>query len=236
MQVTYIKHSGFAVELEDCILLFDYWEGMLPAFTPEKPLFVFASHSHFDHFNRNIFAIFRGRPNTCFILSDDISVSDALSKEYAGSLHLVSPNKRLSAVCGAVQIDIQTLRSTDLGVAFIVRCGNKTIYHAGDLHCWAWNGAGPVAVQKAIAALLHEIEPLRTVKIDAAFLPLDPRQEELFYFGFDSYMHTADIKYAFPMHFWKDFSVIERLAKMPVASPYRDKIISITREGETFNL
>ncbi len=53
MRVTYIGHSGFSVELESHILLFDYYEGTMPEFDPAKKLLVFASHSHPDHFNRD---------------------------------------------------------------------------------------------------------------------------------------------------------------------------------------
>lgn len=36
MKITYIGHSGFAVELAGCALLFDYYEGTLPAFNSES--------------------------------------------------------------------------------------------------------------------------------------------------------------------------------------------------------
>ena len=38
MRVTYIGHSGFSVELESHILLFDYYEGTMPEFDPAKKL------------------------------------------------------------------------------------------------------------------------------------------------------------------------------------------------------
>ena len=44
MKVTYIYHSGFAVELEKSVLLFDYCEGELPQWGREKAVYVFASH------------------------------------------------------------------------------------------------------------------------------------------------------------------------------------------------
>ncbi len=47
-KVTYIFHSGFFVEWEDCCFLFDYYKGELPQ-PKEKPLIVFSSHSHGDH-------------------------------------------------------------------------------------------------------------------------------------------------------------------------------------------
>ena len=57
MKVTYIGHSGFLVETSGCSLLFDYYQGEIPRLRQDKPLFVFVSHRHSDHFNPEIFSI-----------------------------------------------------------------------------------------------------------------------------------------------------------------------------------
>ena len=44
MQVTYIYNSGFLVELDKHILLFDYYQGTIPPLNQNKPLYVFVSH------------------------------------------------------------------------------------------------------------------------------------------------------------------------------------------------
>ena len=72
MKVTYIHHSAVSVETEHSILLFDYFKGELPDFDPGKPLFVFASHFHEDHYSPVIFERFREREGVSYILSDDI--------------------------------------------------------------------------------------------------------------------------------------------------------------------
>lgn len=72
--------------------------------------------------------------------------------------------------------------------------------------------------------------------IDIAFLPLDSRQEDRFYWGFDHYMETCDIKLAFPMHFWDDFPLIEKFKNMKESEDYRDKIMNIQKDGQTFIL
>ena len=72
MKVTYIHHSSFMAELEHAALLFDYFEGEIPAVEGDKPLFVFASHRHGDHFSRAIFDLADQRRNVTYILSDDI--------------------------------------------------------------------------------------------------------------------------------------------------------------------
>ncbi len=53
MKVTFILHSGYFVELDSCCLLFDYWRGDIPQ--SDKPLYVFASHHHEDHFSPEVF-------------------------------------------------------------------------------------------------------------------------------------------------------------------------------------
>ena len=45
MKITYIHHSAFLVETESAYLLFDYFQGKLPEFSEEKPLYVFAQTS-----------------------------------------------------------------------------------------------------------------------------------------------------------------------------------------------
>ena len=45
MDITYIYHSSFLVELQEYILLFDYYEGELPPLNPKKHLLVFVSHN-----------------------------------------------------------------------------------------------------------------------------------------------------------------------------------------------
>jgi len=59
MELTYIFHSGFALETELCILVFDYWmdpAGVMPrVLASAKPMYVFSSHFHEDHFTRKIF-------------------------------------------------------------------------------------------------------------------------------------------------------------------------------------
>ena len=72
MKITYIHHSSFCVELENSILLFDYFKGDLPKFDTNKKLYVFASHFHEDHFDKCIFDIQNVHPDVTYILSKDI--------------------------------------------------------------------------------------------------------------------------------------------------------------------
>ena len=38
VKITYISHSCFAVELEHSVLVFDYYQGELPLWNPEKTI------------------------------------------------------------------------------------------------------------------------------------------------------------------------------------------------------
>ena len=55
MNITYICHSSFLVETAVCYYLFDYYKGALPPLKTDKPILVFASHSHSDHYNPAVF-------------------------------------------------------------------------------------------------------------------------------------------------------------------------------------
>ena len=76
MKLTYIFHSGFALETEQSILIFDYWMdhvGIMETFLQsKKPVYVFSSHFHEDHFTREIFEWKKRKPNITYILSKDI--------------------------------------------------------------------------------------------------------------------------------------------------------------------
>ena len=71
MKVTFLYHSSYFVEMDTCCLLFDYYQGDIPQV--DKPLYVFASHSHGDHFSPVIFQLAQGGKEVHYLLSDDIS-------------------------------------------------------------------------------------------------------------------------------------------------------------------
>ena len=229
MKIKYIGHSGFSVELNQSILLFDYFKGTIPEFSAKKHIYVFSSHFHRDHFNMEIFKLAKKYPSITYILSYDIG------KKYNRRFflrHDVSPELYDRIIFlpenTAETIDfleIQTLHSTDEGVAFLVKTEDKTIFHSGDLHWWTWPGETPEEYRQMTDDYQKEIAELADTSLDAAFLVLDPRQEKNFYLGFDYFMRHTDTKLAYPMHFWKDSSVIDQLLRMDVSKDYRDRIV-----------
>lgn len=134
MTLTYIFHSGFALETDSSILVFDYW--MDPAtvipglLQTTKAIYVFSSHFHEDHFNRRIFLWKKENPNITYILSKDILKRRRAEKDDADvwlSKGMVWEDRSIRVIASG---------SNDSGVSWIVETEGKRIFHAGDLNNW----------------------------------------------------------------------------------------------------
>ena len=140
MRVTHIYHSGFAVELPACTLLFDWYTGELPQLRRDLPLVVFVSHEHSDHYGRCIWPLREQFPNTHYVLDKDVAADAPADARVTAVEPHASYELRLPAAPGAspTTLSIQTLESNDEGVAFLVRAGETSIYFSGDLNSWQW--------------------------------------------------------------------------------------------------
>lgn len=226
MRVTYLYHSGFAVEIEDIMLVFDYYKGELPETAKDKKLYVFSSHYHKDHFQYSVFD-WADSHDVTYILSNDIRTR--------------GPKDRTVKVkkWQEIQVDdlqIKTLRSTDVGVAFFVRARGVSIYHAGDLNWWHWEEEGPAYNEKMKADYQREIGRIEGEHIDLAFVPLDPRLEDAYGWGIDYFMRHTDTAYLFPMHLWGGYKTILRFLNDSLSEGYRDRIVKVERRQQVFEL
>ena len=59
-----------------------------------------------------------------------------------------------------------------MGIAFLVRCDGITLFHAGDLNWWHWEGE-PDGENREMGAL-QAADQAGGRKIDLAFIPVDP--------------------------------------------------------------
>ena len=226
IKVTYLGHSGFLAEVEDMYLLFDYYKGELPKMDPDKKMAVFVSHSHYDHYGKDIFRLRDIFQQIRFILSDDIPAQEE------EAVIFVRPNEHREIL----GLDITTLRSNDEGVAFLVKYKNRTIYHAGDLNWWHWEGEPEEYNTKMRRSYQSEINKLQKEKIDVAFVPVDPRLGEQYCWGLDCFMKRTETARVFPMHFWETYDIFDRLLLEKCTEDYQDKIVRIDREGQSFLL
>ncbi len=215
MKITYIHHSGFLAETREVYYLFDYEKGTLPQLEIEKPIFVFVSHGHKDHYNPQIFHLLlsMGMKHITAILSNDIP-----KKRYPACLTPCSPeNAHDIHSQGSVPVikvyhsqeyalpfhtHVQTLLSTDKGVAFLLTCPEGTLYHAGDLNDWIMEETPEQERRQMTGSYLASIQRLKGKTIDIAFLPLDPRLGTYYAKGFLAFLQLISVKQVYPMHYW----------------------------------
>ena len=227
MQVTFLAHSGFLIETKSTALLFDWWTGELPPL-PEKPLLVFASHAHEDHFSPAIFSLNNGKQDVRFLLGSDISLT-GIPSETAAKCTLLGGREAVSPLPG---VTVETLPSTDEGVAFLVSVDGETIFHAGDLNWWHWEGEDPAWNHQMELDFKRYIQPLVGRSIDLAMLPIDPRQEADGFRGASYLLSQARIRRCLPMHQWEQFPFTQQfLAAYPEFSA---QIVPVNTPGQVF--
>lgn len=212
MKVTYLKHSGFMVESRNYIYLFDYIGGNIDkAIKSDKKIYVMVSHIHDDHFSKIIFDIATKHDNVTYILSYDVVKKikkNAILSKMTEQLNIIRVQAHEKYKID--DIVVETLKSTDEGVAFIVSEKDGTIYHAGDLNWWHWDGEPKSWNRNMEVNFKREIDSMRGRKIDIAFVPLDPRQEEAYYMGMDYFIKNVGANEIYPMHFWGEPRIIDR--------------------------
>ena len=233
MEVTYLYHSGFAADTGKHFIIFDYWkntpaggglkDGVIdPKEIKDRDVIVLSSHRHKDHFNKVILDWPAVIPRCRIILSDDI-------KKTNGAI-TIGPDSEL------IQPDfaLRTLRSNDEGVAFALNIDGLSIYHAGDLNWWHWEGEPGSWNDDIKQSYKKEVDRLKKETFDIAFIPVDPRLNEQYAWGMDYFMRTVNTRFAVPVHFGDDVSVLDRLFNDPVSKNYRDKIVPLKIRGQSF--
>ncbi|HOB19998.1 MAG TPA: MBL fold metallo-hydrolase [Candidatus Atribacteria bacterium] len=239
VQIHYLYHSGFAVEISDYMLIFDYYRGDIG---PEKPLsaygraiidrlkdykqvLVFASHSHFDHFNPAIFDWLDAKPDIKYILSYDIDRAEA-----KGTCYFVRPYEELE-VAG---VKISVFGSTDIGVSFLTEVEGIKLFHAGDLNWWHWPEESTEAeLTEAELQFKNEVSRLACRQIDIMFFPVDPRLKEHYYIGGEYIIRNVRPSLFVPMHFAHKTGITERFAKLMAGSGTETAVIS--SRGQTLS-
>jgi len=210
MNITYIHHSGFLVETDRFYYLFDYEKGSLPEMDAAKPIFVLSSHGHGDHYNPEVFSLLgaAGMQQIRAILSYDIEAPKNID------VLPVSPEKEYDL---GPQQKLTTFRSTDLGVAFLMEDQQQLIYHAGDLNDWVWEEESDAYNEQMTVDYRKQIHllsgKLNHREIDAAFVVLDPRQEQDYDRGLCYFLENIAVKQVYPMHYWDNPAVIDLFLK-----------------------
>lgn len=191
LTIHYLAHSAWLVETARRFILLDY--GVLPARdesaaaklsqgcldlvslwpdwlgATKKPVFVFASHRHRDHYHPGLHQWLANLPGQghLFVLGIDPADPGPVIPDPPERTLLVRPDE----VLDAGDAKLATFASTDQGVALVVQFPELTVYHGGDLACWT---------DEAIYANRHaqSLNDIRSYlaasgqRVDVAFCPV----------------------------------------------------------------
>lgn len=248
MKVTFIHHSCFCVEIKDKVFIFDYFrgnripgfsfQGVLPEFSREQKIYVFASHQHRDHFDMEIFEWRKTYPDIQYIFPKEIRLSDnyltknGIDPKVKEQIHYMKANSSLSLD----GIEVETFLSTDEGVAYLVTYEGKTIYHAGDLHWWHWEEEEEVFNQYQEKTYKRQIDKLDGRKLDVAFVVIDQRLEQAVFWGIDYFMNHVNAAHVIPMHLWQNYGLIAQYKSLPQTESFRERILDVTEENQVFEI
>lgn len=236
MKIYYIYHSCFIVETESSFLIFDYFkhdnecnvdfkfnELINKIIESVKPLYVFSSHSHQDHFNYDILSWSNEKENTYYILSSDIKLYEKKDNAYT-----VCKDEDLSIN----NLKINTFGSTDAGISFIVNVDGLIIFHAGDLNWWKWmddTDEEEAQMENAFKKIIKDIM-IKDINMDIAFFPVDGRLEDNYSSGGKYFIEQLNPKIFIPMHFWDNFNITTNFKKS--MSQTQTEIIEIKHNNE----
>ena len=222
IKISYIWHDCFLVETDEASLVFDFWKdptmaadsprGSIPPFVSrlpkEKPLYVFVSHSHKDHFNTDIFSWAPLFADIRYIVSNDVwkrcrHIASETSV-YKGTK--VAPDRLTRLLNGEsytdARVKVEAYPSTDEGNSYMVTTGGKVIFHAGDLNAWVWKEESTVEeINKAIGDYKACLRSIRERDIDYAFFPVDSRLGKDYFLGAEMFVREFNVGHFFPMHF-----------------------------------
>ena len=227
MKITYLDHSGFSVETERLLLVFDEYNpkpdangcGIVTAEqVEEKPnSLLLLSHSHSDHWCREVTQLPFG----------DILLSEDFPNDVRGV------RMKEGDVLKVQDAAVRAFGSTDMGISFLVDAEGKRIFHAGDYNLWHWEDE---STQQEIneatewfERILKDLAPYAGT-IDLAFFPLDPRMGKNTARGIERFMEVMQPGVVIPMHCQNDHALPEGFAAA------HENVIALTVRGQTAEL
>jgi ankyrin repeat protein/L-ascorbate metabolism protein UlaG (beta-lactamase superfamily) len=134
-RVWYLGHSSMAVQTQNNLLIFDYFEdgrssdspclangNITPEEIANQKVTVFASHIHGDHYDPVIFEWSKQVKDITYVLGFDPNDENVPAHESIG--------QRETKTFG--DVTVHTIASNDSGVGFMVEVDGLSIFHAGD--------------------------------------------------------------------------------------------------------
>lgn len=248
VKIKYIYHSCYSVELEDKLIIFDYYKGNLPDEIPGKQTIFISTHSHADHFNKEILKL-PYMKNCIYILSDDIKelyksnniiylndenkdidIDTLKIIKNANNIYFVKPDEQLTID----DMVINTYGSTDKGISILVDLPFLNLYHAGDLNNWIWPEDTKTEREKMENSFIKELEKIDIDEIDIAFFPIDPRLKDEVFTGAEIFLDIVSPAVLFPMHFSDNYDITKKFSDY--YSDFYTDIKTIYHRDESFDI
>ncbi|QGY40472.1 MBL fold metallo-hydrolase [Pseudodesulfovibrio cashew] len=218
--LTYIHHNCFVMKTPGRCYLFDYPnDSHLPPEAGElvaravagTDLTIFISHGHEDHLNSDIVSVAREASCVRYVLSDDMEEMRPEVIPPGREVLIVEPDETYRF--GG--LEIRTLLSNDLGVAFLVSDGKLRFYYGGDLAKWIWKAASEQERKFTSEFFRRAMERVASFSPHVAFSNVDRRLENLAG-GLEAYS-TAGARVFVPMHTFGDTAWLAGFKDLPGA-------------------
>jgi L-ascorbate metabolism protein UlaG (beta-lactamase superfamily) len=212
IEITFIFHNCFTVKFPDKTFLFDYpadqyldkpRRAAVISQIENTDLFLFSSHNHADHFNRNSLDLGAYTKSLTCILSRDIVKKN---RQYRDNPSCYPMDADQSYAIKDITVD--TFRSNDEGVAFLIHLGSLHIYYGGDLANWHWEDLNKQEFQFLVSYFGEVLEKLKKWPIQIAFSNTDKRLTN--WAGAAQFMETVKPNLFVPMHTFEDTSSIQK--------------------------
>lgn len=240
-QLIYLNHSGFLLELEKAVLVFDYFTDPAAVLSQYegsgKTFCFFVSHAHYDHWNSDIFDFFpEGR--RFFFLEDGCELPEKTpyNSREDDMIFQVAPDFAVSGHEAMEQAGILSIRcfgSTDEGVSFLVETAEGTVFHSGDLNFWDWEAPGKVDVEMEAAyrsVLEHVADVLGGKTLWLTMLPVDQRLGSKAFAGALVFLDCLRTKYFVPDHLNGGVDLPKKLAEKLQGSD--TEVLALTTPGQ----
>ncbi len=239
MRLTYIYHSGFAIEASDYTIIIDFFEDSLGRdkgvvydrilYRSCQKLYVLCSHGHSDHFNPDVVTWRDIRSNITYIFSKDIQASSTVKPRGVNFI-----DKDDTFEDGTLRIT--AYGSTDLGISFKIEVDGRVIFHAGDLNNWHWNEESTdEEIVEAEDSYLHELNHIAetTPHLDLAMFPVDPRLGSDYRMGAEQFLEKIPTRLFVPMHFGNGYDKARAIE--PFAKKLNTKVYVPRHRGEVLD-
>jgi len=220
LTLTYVYHSSFLLVTPGFSVLFDFWRDpaeVSPALRPietmipgDRPLYIFVSHHHKDHFSPRIFSFPSEGFDVRYILSSDTA---RFARKYISA---DSRYRGMKAPAGSVtviregdlhsdgELTVRAFGSTDTGNSWLLEFGGRRLFHAGDLNAWIWKDEStPGEVAEAVESYRKILDGIAAVapSVDYCLFPVDSRIGTDYFTGAAMMVRAVDVRHFFPMHF-----------------------------------